>query len=273
MRAGTLRMNKGFVIIAQNTAKVNYIRCAEALAMSILWTMPNAKISLITDEPCSNTVFDQIIRFKHGDLAKNKDWKLENDWQVYDASPYEFTIKLEADMYLPSSIDHWWDAIKDRDMVICTTIRDFKNKISNCRVYRRFIDDNKLPDTYNAITYFKKSKLASDFFAIVRDVFENWTQYKQILKCNDQEPVTTDWAYAIAAHILGSENTTLQGYQQMSMIHMKQFVNGLPTEDWTDSLVYEILPNTLRINTIPQLYPVHYHIKSFADKLLESTYE
>lgn len=270
--AGTAGMNQGFVVVAQNTKTTNYIKCAEALAMSVLWTMPDAKISLITDQDYSNTVFDQVIKFPHGDLAKNSDWKLDNDWQVYAASPYEYTIKLEADIYLPRSIDFWWDVLVQRDLVIATTIRDFKNQISNCRVYRRFIDDNKLPDCYNAITYFKKSKLASEFYQIVRDVFLNWAHYKQILKCNDQELATTDWAYAIASHILGPENTTLPSYTQMSMIHMKQFVNGLPTEDWTDSLVYEILPNTLRINTFPQMYPVHYHIKSFASKLLESTY-
>ena len=266
-------MNKGFVVVAQNTKATNYIKCAEALAMIVLWSMPDAKISLITDELYTNRVFDRVIKLPYGNVAKNSDWKLDNDWQVYEASPYEYTIKLEADMYLPRSIDFWWDVLKQRDIAVCTTIRDFKNQISNCRVYRRFIDDNRLPDCYNAITYFKKSKLASDFYQIVRDVFENWPQYQLILKCNEKEPVTTDWAYAIASHILGKENTTLPAYTQMSMIHMKQFVNGLATPDWTDSLVYEILTNTVRINTIPQMYPIHYHIKSFADKLLESTYD
>jgi hypothetical protein len=41
----------------------------------------------------------------------------------------------------------------------------------------------------------------------------------------------------------------------------------LPTENWTDTLVYEILSNQLRVNTYPQMYPFHYHIKNFSDKL------
>jgi hypothetical protein len=48
---------------------------------------------------------------------------------------------------------------------------------------------------------------------------------------------------------------------------MKQWINGLPSEDWTDVLIYETLPETLRVNTVPQMYPFHYHVKTFADKL------
>jgi hypothetical protein len=172
-------------------------------------------------------------------------------------------------MYLPQSIDYYWDVLKERDIVVSTNIRDIRQDISDVRYYRRFIDDNKLPDTYNAITYFRKSELAEKFFNIVRDVFENWEEYKHILKCKVDELCTTDWAYAIAAHILGEENTTLPQFDAMSMVHMKQFINGSATENWTDSLVYELFPHTFRINTIPQVYPVHYHIKNFANVILE----
>lgn len=263
-------MNKGFVILAQNTSQVNYIKCAEVLAKSIMRTMPDAKVSLITDTEYHNDIFDRIMLLPHGDLAADKTWKLANDWQIYEASPYEFTIKLEADMYMPCSIDYWWDILVERDLVICTTIRDFRQQISGCRIYRRFIDDNRLPDCYNAITYFKKSKTAYVFYQIVRDIFEKWNDYKHILKCDIDEPATTDWAYALASHIMGSEITTMPAFTQMSMVHMKRFVNDTLTDDWTKSLVYEILPHTLRVNTRPQMYPFHYHVKSFADNLLES---
>ena len=62
----------------------------------------------------------------------------------------------------------------------------------------------------------------------------------------------------------------LPTFTEMSMIHMKRFVNELPSEDWTDTLVYEVLPDIIRINSYPQLYPLHYHIKSFSDLILES---
>ena len=247
-------MDKGFVIMAQGS---DYERCAELLKKSILNTMPDSNVTIITTD-----------MLPYGDQAPNTNWKLQNDWQVYEASPYEYTIKLEADMYIPRSIDFWWDVLKHRDVVVSTTIRNFKQEISDVVAYRRFITDNELPDTYNGITYFRKSELAEKFFNITRDIWENWENYRSIIKCNVNELATTDWVYAIACHVLGVENTTLPQFKQMSMVHMKQFINGLPTEKWTDTFIYELLPHTFRINTIPQLYPVHYHLKDFAKEIL-----
>jgi len=250
-------VNKGFVIMAQNTEKTSYTKCAETLKKSILRVMPDANVTIITTE-----------MLPHGDQAKDSDWKLINDWQVYEASPYDYTIKLEADMYVPRNIDHWWDVLKDRDVVVSSTIRNFKQQISDVRVYRRFIDDNDLPDVYNAITYFKKSDTAQEFFNLVKEIFTNWEEYKKILKCNPDELATTDWVYSLASHIIGIEKTTLPTFTEMSMIHMKSYINNTPTENWTDTFVYECLPDQIRIQTIPQLYPLHYHIKNFCDKII-----
>jgi hypothetical protein len=269
---GVDQVIRGFLILAQNTSKVDYVKCAAALAKSIKRVMPEESITLVTmDLVMSNYAkyFDHIVELPVGELEPNSEWKLSNDWQAYAASPYEYTIKLEADMYIPKDISYWWDILKNRDLVVSTTIRNYQQKISDVRVYRRFIDDNKLPDCYNAITYFKKSPLAEKFFAIVRDVFDNWEQYRAILKCKTTEIATTDWAYSIASHILGIENTTMLAFTDMSMVHMKQFVNGTHTEDWTDTLVYEAMPDQIRVQTVPQIYPFHYHKKSFADKIIE----
>jgi len=250
-------VNKGFVIMAQDTESTSYTSCAETLKKSILRVMTDANITIITTD-----------MLPHGDLATDSDWKLVNDWQVYEASPYDYTIKLEADMYIPRNIDHWWDVLKDRDVVVSSTIRNFKQEISDIRFYRRFIDDNKLPDVYNAITYFKKSEVATQFFMLVKEIFNNWEEYKKILKCNPQELATTDWVYSIACHIMGVENTTLPSFTEMSMVHMKQYINGTPTENWTDTFIYECLPNQIRVQTVPQQYPFHYHVKNFCDKIL-----
>lgn len=251
-------MTKGFVIMAQNTEKTDYVKCAKALELSIKRVMPDANVTIITTD-----------MLPYGDQAPDSDWKLINDWQVYEASPYDETIKLEADMFLPRSIEHWFDILSINDVTLCTKIRNYKGELSDTRVYRKFIDDNNLPDVYNAITYFKKSDTAEQFYKIVRDVFENWEKYKAILKCNPTEEATTDWVYAIASHIIGVEKTTLPNFDELSMTHMKQFVSGTSTENWTDTLVYELLPDVLRVHTYSQEYPFHYHSKSFSDKILE----
>lgn len=262
-------MNRGFVIIAENTSTTDYIQCADVLCRNIKRLMPDEKVALITSKKFKSKHFDKVIEFPYGDQAPDSNWKLINDWQVYDASPFEYTIKLEADLYLPKRIDHWWDVLKQKDVVVSTTIRNYRDEISKVRAYRRFIDDNKLPDVYNSLTYFRKSELAKNFFTIIRDVFENWEPYKESLICNPKEKVSTDWAYALACHILGEENTTMPEFTDMCMVHMKQYINDLPVDDWTDILIYEILPHTLRVHTHPQSYPFHYHVKNFSAKLLE----
>jgi hypothetical protein len=241
--------------MAQNTNTTDYEYCAKILRNSIYKVMPKANVTIITELP-------------YGDQAKDSDWKLINDWQVYEASPYEYTIKLEADMIVPYNIDYWWDILCDRDIVVSNTIRNYKGEISDCVSYRNFITVNELPNVYNAITYFKKSDNAAYFYKLVRNIFENWEDYKKILKCDNEEIATTDWVYSIACHIMGIENTTIPNFNQFSMIHMKQYVNNLISEDWTNELVYEC-ESQLRINTFPQYYPFHYHIKDFSKVLGE----
>jgi hypothetical protein len=264
-------MSKGFVIIAENTATTDYVHCAEILARSMKKVMPHCSITLLTNDNSKVRTRDIDGVMFLLPMANDDPYNISNDVQAYSMSPYDETIKLEADMLLPRSIEHWWDVLRQQDIVIPTTIRNFKGEISDCRVYRRFIDDNALPDVYNAITYFKKSETASRFFRIVKDVVNNWTEYKAMLKCNPQEEVSTDWAYAIASHIIGVEKTTMPAFTEMSITHMKRFVNGLPSEDWTQTLVYELQPDVFRVNTYTQTYPFHYHSKDFSVRI-ESEY-
>lgn len=241
-------MDKGYVILAINNEKTDYVKCAEVLKSSIIRAMPNSNVTIITELP-------------YGDLGG-----FNNDWQVYYASPYRYTIKLEADMFIPRDIDYWWDILKERDLVVSTTIRNYKNEVSDSKAYRAFIDDNRLPDVYNAITYFKKSELAEQFFTTVKNIFENWEEYKQMFKCSPDEPATTDCVYSIACHLMGLENTTMPEFKQFSMVHMKKFINNTLTDNWTNELIYEFT-DPIKIQTFPQLYPLHYYIKGFSSKL------
>jgi hypothetical protein len=262
-------MNRGFVIVAQNNSTIDYIKCAEVLCKNIKTLMPNESVSLITDIFYTSELFDNVITFPYGDTCKNIEWKLNNDWQVYDASPYEYTIKIESDIYLPRKIDYWWDILRHRDLVISTSIRNFKNEIVTDSFYRKIFIENKLPNVYNALTYFKRSETADIFFQTVRDIFENWESYRKELKCDIKEKATTDVVYAIASLIVGIDKTTMPEFTSMSMIHMKKFINNLYSENWENELLIELSKDCFRLDTIPQLYPFHYHKKEFA-KTIES---
>jgi hypothetical protein len=263
-------MTKGYLVLAQNTKETNYIDCADALALSLKKANPKANITLLSNDVSMCAAFDNVIELPYGDLEPNSAWKLVNDWQVYEASPYDHTIKLEADMIVNTDIDYLFDVLSLKDVCVCTTIRDYKQQISDVRFYRKFIDDNNLPDVYNAVTYFKKSPFAELFFKNVRFVFEHWYDIIKKFKCNIDELPTTDWVYSIVCHIMGVENTTIPCVDGFSFVHMKQHVNNLITDDWKRELVYE-LTHPIRIQKIPQSYIFHYHNKDFA-KIVKEEY-
>lgn len=267
------RIGRGYLIVADNTADVDYVDCAIALARSIKLHTPTAKICLMTSNDVHNDVFDYVVPLPFGDQANNSTWKLKNDWQVFWASPFVQTIKIEADMIIPHSIDHWWTMLEKRDVVISTGARNYLNEKSTVRDYRKIFDKNNLPDVYNAITYWRYSQFASEFFTTVKTIFNNWEVVKHTIKGGDEDSGTTDVVYAIAAKILGVENVTLPAdVSYPSMIHMKGRLNFLSGEDWTKEMVWELNKSNIRINTIDQLYPFHYHTKDFS-KILNKHYE
>lgn len=259
---------RGYLILAQNNDDVDYVGCARALANNIRCVEPQAKICLLTDIAIQDPAFDLVRTFPYGDQSKDDQWKLHNDWQCFYASPFRQTIKLEADLLLPRSISHWFDICQHRDVVVTLGGRDYRNKPSTSRHYRRVFDANNLPDTYNAITYWRLSPLAKTFFDTVRDIFQNWDPVMQTLRYGKDQPLNTDLAYAIAVQLLGLDQCTLPG-SVPSLIHMKSRFNDLQTEDWTRELIWEFTDSGFRINTIDQMWPVHYHVKSFAKHMEE----
>jgi hypothetical protein len=246
---------QGYLIPAIDSDSVDYVRCAVQLARSIRHRHPDANISALTVKPCSDPVFDHVIPLPHGDLGG-----YQNDWQVFHASPYRQTIKLEADMIAAGPIDHWWTLFEHRDVVVSLGARDFYDLPAESRYYRKIFDQNDLPDVYNAITYWRLSATAKEFFDLVRSIFEHWTDYKTLLKFPEESP-STDVVYAMVAKIMGPELVTLPQGLGPTIVHMKRHIIPIQSHDWTQELVWEVDP--FRINTVAQWGLVHYHIKNW----------
>lgn len=234
---------RGYVIPAFG---FEYVACAERLRNSILAWHPDAHITILKE--------DQL---PYGNLKG-----YANDWQCHWLSPYRQTIKLEADMLCASPIDHLWTLFEHRDVVISQGARDFYDQTTTSRHYRKILDSNSLPDVYNAITYWRVSKTALEFFQLVRLIFEHWEQYRTLLKFPD-ETATTDVVYAVAAQILGVERVTLPAGVGPQIVHMKKHIIGTHTSNWTQELTWEHTNPGLRINTVAQWGMVHYYIKDW----------
>jgi hypothetical protein len=244
---------QGYVIVAVNSEHTDYVSCAQRLSHSLKQHDPDARVCLVTDQEITDTAFDHV-RLLVPDTAN----PFANDAQIFRLTPFRETIKLEADMLIASPIDHWWSMFRHRDVVLSVGCRTWQDQVSSARHYRRLFDDNHLLDIYNAVTYWRLSDTAKEFFGLVKNIFSQWTHYRTLLKFSPDYP-DTDLVYAMAAQIIGPERVTVPGSPQI--VHMKKHHAGTQTENWTQELVWETDP--LRIQTVVQWGAFHYCIKDW----------
>jgi hypothetical protein len=249
--------DRGYLIVAGITDGVDYISCAETLAKSLKYWHPDVKICLVTDhENYANPLFDYVRQFPQGNTGG---WS--TDWQVFYASPFHETVKLEADMVVSGPIDHWWPLYRNKPVWISTGARDFHGTTSTVRHYRKIFDHNNLPDVYNAITYWRVSPDAQRFFNNVKQCFEDWDKIKLNIKLGSDEIANTDLIYALNGSDFVTPGTGPQ------IVHMKPRILGTSADDWAKELTWEVDDGVLRINGHNQHGFVHYHQKELAQQL------
>lgn len=270
----------GFVTFAQNTEHVDYLKLAYLQAMNIKNTQDFAltPCAVIVDKETYAHVtenhrraFEYIIVLDNDYNNQTSDWKLANECQVYDLSPFDVTIKVESDLLFTRSIIHWLKLLDKQDIVLSTGCKTYQGHASTSRHYRKLFDDNNLPDVYNGLMMFNKSAEAKEFFDLAKSIRANWTDISQQLKqCNESVP-STDVLYALTASLYGVEKCTVPTADFFNFVHMKPYVqNYTPGVPWHEMLMNEFDGDMLRINNVNQYYPVHYFEKDFAsDELIE----
>lgn len=232
---------------------VDYVEMARRLFASLKRWHPKARTCLITDKSITHTEFDHVR------LIEPNSNPYANDAECFRVTPFRETIKLEADMLIVSEIDHWWTMLRHRDLVISTGCRDWRGNQSQDRSYRRCFDANNLPDVYNAVTYWRRSELARDFFNLIKSIFQNWDSVKTLLRY-PEETASTDLVYAIAAQTLGPELVTMPFSSYPRITHMRGHIAGTDSA-WWQQLLWEWHDGRLRLDTVPQWGVFHYQDK------------
>lgn len=264
-------MSKGFLVLAQNTEFVDYVKQAYALALSIKGTQSSVRnISLITNDPVPDKyrhVFDQIIEIPWGDLSKNPQWKVENRWKIYHASPYNETIVMDTDMLLLDDISSWWDYCSKSDLKFCSRIKNYKAEVvTEDKHHRKAFINNKLPNSYVALQYFKKSELAHDFYKVLEFVVKNWEAcYKIYTPKTPQTWLSIDIATAIAISMMGIEDTVIDNASPLEFIHMKPAIqNWSPVpSSWQNIVPFNFNDGKIIVGNHRQHYVFHYVEKDF----------
>lgn len=273
------KSQQGFITFAQNTDSVDYLNLAFVQAMNIKCTQKINEYAVIVDAATERQisqeqrkVFDHIIVLEN-DLAQNDDWKLANEWQVFNLTPFKETVKLESDLLFTRSIDHWWTTFRLKDIVLSTGCKNYKQQQSQSREYRQFFDDNKLPDVYNGLMYFRYSQAAWNFFHAAELIYKNWPDISDhSLKNSREKTPSTDVLYAVTASLLGPEYCTLPSANFINFVHMKPGINNFADKAWFNTVISEREGDMIRVNNLNQYYPVHYFEKTYVDQELIDEY-
>lgn len=262
---------QGFLTLAYNSADTDYVELAYLQALSIKAVMPAAKVAVVTNASLTEKqkkVFDYVIE------CRETEWPMELEPELFWLTPFKETIKLEADLLITRNIDHWWHALRLRNIVLSTNCRNIEDNIVVDSEYRKFWVDNDLPNVYNGMMYFRYTQEATKFFNLARQLFKHYDSIKDHLKnCREEKP-STDVIYAITAKILGIEQCTIPSLDFFNFVHMKPHVQGWPGQvDWNELVVTEIDPPVIRINNLNQYNPVHYHVKHWPTDSIINRYE
>lgn len=264
-------MSKGFVVFAQNTTTVDYVKQAYALALSIKHSQTQVdKISIVTNNPVPikyRAVFDEIIAIPWFDNKVSSRYMAEHRWKLFHVTPYQETMVLDTDMLLLEDISTWWQYCSNHDMRFCNRIKNYKLDIVADTTSRKTFIANNLTSPYYACHYFQKCDFAVEFFKVLEFVCKNWewcwTQYapKEYQKC-----VSMDLAIAVTVEIMLAHDKVLDKINPMEFIHMRSAIQGWEETqvNWRNTVNYVLnSKGDLIVGNIKQSKLFHYIDKEF----------
>lgn len=230
-------MSNNFTMLAQNT-DIDYVQQAYVNAMSIRSTNDDVKICLVTNDNVPDKykqVFDDIVEIPWGDHAKESDWKIENRWKIYHATPYNETVVMDTDMLVLQDISSWFDFLRNYDLFFTSNVYTYRNELVTNNYYRHSFVKNTLPSLYSGFHYFKKSDIPHEFYSWLEMITNNWQKfYRQHAGGRlYQKKCSIDLSAAISIKIMNVENqVTNPRVKYPSFVHMKPRI-----QNWTNSVV------------------------------------
>ena len=236
-------MNFGYLLVVAKNDKIDYLKLAYALALSIKNTQKQGydKVALVIDDKTSLKrfrspwVFDEIIEWNQETFWDGRAW-------MDELSPWEHTVCLDVDMLFLRDYSHWIDYFleEDTDLYIPSKVFNYRNDVVSSDYYRECFIKNQLPNLYSLYTFFKKdSNKNKEFFDLSRSITKNQNYYSNnFLTKRKPKIVGTDEAFALSSKILGIAEEISYDMEFPKIVHMKSMVQGWPwpADDWTSHL-------------------------------------
>lgn len=171
-------MSKGFILIATHHAL--YHRFAVTLANSIKSFNNNIQITLLSDRPIDNKLFDNVIVLPQNIVKSATSAKVH----IYDLSPYDETIYLDVDMIwlTNNSPEKLFEQFAGIDFTMSNEgYHEVGGRDTTNKQYPYWGDLKEMIETYgikklyklrSEFIYFKKSDKVKRLFDKAKEVFE-----------------------------------------------------------------------------------------------------
>jgi len=262
---------QGWLTFAQNSDTINYVKLAYLLALSVKATCKHNRFAIAVDPETEESITNKQRKAFDYIITIPKDKPFYNEWRAWEVTPFKETFKVESDMLIPRSIDHWWHGCRLQDVVLTTQVRNYQGQISKSKYYRKLHEDNFLVTAYNGFMYFRHCEPVVAFFRNAKMVFENFSIYRDriLVGCSYDTP-DTDVVYSIVA--TQSKTPCYIPLSYPTFTHMKGPINGWRHGmDWRDAVAWTLTDNfDLIVGGYTQQYPFHYYQKDFCtDELIE----
>lgn len=246
---------RGFLIYALGHR--NYYQMAEVLAASLVVNNAAAKATLVCSDKTKlryPRLFDQVLTVDETVYMQNGKLVFNHATIcMYEHSPYDETIKLDADMVWISGRDplQLFEDLKPYDLMLENRGHGWNKGNSvwaeeaDLQKAYGFTEADKLYKIYGEFVYFKRNAIARKFFAAVKKAY-----HKPKVKCAafSNGTFTDELAYQIAVMQLGIDlidnftpvNNSFLGLNQYNGYHPYQLpksfyaysIGGNSTAPW-----------------------------------------
>lgn len=264
-------MSKGYVTLARTERE---LECAELLCNSIKIKNKDAKFTVVTDLKVESTLFDsvEVLPFNTEVTATR-----QNDWQLYWASPYEYTIAIDCNSIVMENQDNLWDyLIENHSVCFPTKCYDFRMDTLFDKKYKKWIDYT-FRKVYSNMFFFDKSEESLRYFKLLDPMCQNWrdTEYAFLQKQHTNKSFDQDTIHTLAANHSDIDVFPLHD-NILSYIDMKtMWEDGvLPDEeDWTKILsVWSTQGKRLKLQNYSINNTLYYYENNFYSEKLANEY-
>lgn len=278
-------MTRGYLTHAFNHGQVDYLRMAYCLALSLRLTQSKVRrLSVIVSEshrvpPHYLEVFDHVIPVpdERPEFVR-ENWRVDNFVRMYDLTPYDQSVTLDADMLFFDDVSHWWDVLSPADIVGATAVT-YRGEPIVDNSLRANLYEIGLPDLHNGFFFFRQGDVAKRLFATMTDYLDDWDGTCR-RHFGRTVPFSSDCALLLSIRDNGLEEASAGPRPGIPrFIHMKACLQGWPGVDpsereWRHHAAH-------RFDSRLQLYiddvrigdPFHYHVRDFVTDDLLRSYE